>query len=110
MKKLIVGLLVVIVLLLAWNMFSSDNVDERAQDAASIPTITTTEGFGSLMVEHASLIMQAGNLGMDVRDREDWSERAQATSVMISEGKYDEAVANLSAINKEMRAAIADLK
>ena len=72
---------------------------------ATIPA--TPNDTSALLRENAVLMLQAGRVGIDAPRKAEWAKRAQAVSKLIAERKMNEAADELSALNAEMRTAIA---
>lgn len=78
--------------------------------STSTPTPTTggipTAELSTLMQENAQLMLQAGQAGVDARKREEWVVQAQTVSEKMQAQDYQGAIALLTQLNAEMRAAI----
>lgn len=86
------------------------SVPDSSSTSTSTPTPTTggipTAELSTLMQENAQLMLQAGQAGVDARKREEWVVQAQAVSVKMQAQDYQGAIALLTQLNAEMRAAI----
>ncbi len=99
---IILLIVAVVIFFLVWQSQEqpSSQPTEQAQDMAP----EHSEDLRSLVVENATLILEAGKKGITLSA--DWRTRGTQAAKLIEEGKNTEAAAMLRELNADIRAAI----
>lgn len=79
----------------------------KPPDSLATETPVSSNDISALLRENALLMLQAGRVGIDAPKKAEWSKRAQAVSKLMADRKMNEASAELSSLNTEMRNLIA---
>lgn len=85
----------------------TDTLTTPSSDESTAASVTSMAEIQTLMQENAQLMVQAGSVGIDAQEKQEWVMQGQAAAQKLATQDYAGAGVILETLNAEMRAAIA---
>lgn len=85
----------------------TDTLTTPPSDEPTVTSVTSMAEIQTLMQENAQLMVQAGSVGIDAQEKQEWVMQGQAAAQKLATQDYAGAGVILETLNAEMRAAIA---